>query len=302
MKAVVVHEYGNPEVLKYEDFPSPVLRPAEVLIHIAATSINPIDLKIRSGAVRKQVPLSFPAVLGLDVSGTVEDVGPGVTNFAYGDKVFAHSVQTYATHCVVKAQNLAKIPKELDTIDAAALPTVTTTGAQLAELALKHGAGETVLITGAVGNVGRSAMCVAKEKGATVIAGVRKNQVDEALASGADQAVALDDESALEALQSVDSIADTIGGPIADRLIVKVKPGGIFASVLGGPAAAASNPQVQVKTMRVKQDPIGLLRMAYAVVERRLTIPMGPRYALKDAAKAHAAAENGVAGKILLVP
>jgi NADPH:quinone reductase-like Zn-dependent oxidoreductase len=302
MKAVVVNEYGNPEVLKYEEFPTPAVQPGEVLIHIAATSINPIDLKMRSGAVKEWFPLTFPAILGLDVSGTVEDVGPGVTNFTYGDKVFAHSVQSYATHCVVKAQNLAKVPSELDLLDAAALPTVTTTGAQLADLALGQGAGKLVLITGAAGNVGRSAVCAAKEKGATVIAGVRKNQADEALAAGADRVVALDDKDAVEALHSIDSVADTIGGPIADLLISKIKPGGIFASVLGSPAAAASNPQVQVKTMQVKQDPVGLVRMAYAVVEGRLTIPMGQRFALKDAAKAHAAAESGVAGKILLVP
>jgi NADPH:quinone reductase-like Zn-dependent oxidoreductase len=302
MKAVVMHEYGNPEVLKYEDFSDPVLKPDEVLIHVAATSINPIDLKMRSGAVKQWLPLSFPAVLGLDVSGTVENVGPGVTTFAYGDKVFAHSVQTYATHCVVKAKNIAKVPNELDLLDAAALPTVTTTGAQLADLAIGQGVGKLILITGAAGNVGRSAICAGKEKGATVIAGVRKNQADEALAAGADQVVALDDDGALESLHLVDSVADTIGGPIADLLIAKIKPGGIFASVLGAPAAAASNPQVQVKTMQVKQDPIGLLRMAYAVVEGRLEIPMGQRFALKDVAKAHAVVEGGAAGKILLIP
>jgi len=302
MKAVVMHRYGGPEVLTYEEFADPAVQAGEVLVHVAATSVNPFDVKIRSGALKDLLPLTFPAILGLDVSGTVEEVGPGLTGFAYGDKVFAHTLQgTYATHCIVKAQDLAKVPEELDLIEAAALPTVTTTGAQLAALALREGAGETVLITGAAGNVGRSAICVAKEKGATVIAGVLKRQAEEALAAGADQVVALDDEKALENLEMVDSVADTISGPVAARLIAKIKPGGIFASVLGAPATATAYPQVQVKVMQVKTDPMTQLRMAYAVVERRLAIPLGERFELKDAAKAHAAAEKGARGKLMLL-
>jgi len=302
MKAVVMHQYGGPEVLSYEEFPEPAVQKGEVLVHVAAASVNPFDLKIRSGALKDLWPLTFPAILGLDVSGTVEEVGAGLTGFAYGDKVFAHTLQgTYATHCIVKAQDLAKVPEELDLIEAAALPTVTTTGAQLAALAVRQGAGETVLITGAAGNVGRSAICVAKEKGATVIAAVLRRQIDEALAAGADQVVALDDENAFESLELVDSVADTINGPVAGKLIAKIKPGGIFASVLGAPAAAAAYPQVQVETMQVKTDPMTQLRMAYAVVEHRLAIPLGERFELKDAAKAHAADEKGARGKLLLV-
>jgi NADPH:quinone reductase-like Zn-dependent oxidoreductase len=301
MKAVVLHEYGAAETLRYEEFPDPSLGAGEVLVHIAATSINPIDLRIRSGAVKNLFPLEFPAILGLDLSGTVEEVGPGVEGFSYGDKVFAHAVRTYASHCVVKASLLAKVPEEVDLIEAAALPTVTTTGAQLAALALKQDDGETILVAGAVGNVGRSAVCTAKERGATVFAGVLKRQLHEALAAGADRAVALDDPKDLEQLPAVDAIADTIGGRVADALIGKVKSGGVFASVLGPPSTASSHPEVQVKTMQVKSEPVTLLRMTYAVVEGRLKIPLGPRFQLKDAAKAHAAAENRVAGKILLV-
>jgi NADPH:quinone reductase-like Zn-dependent oxidoreductase len=301
MNAAVLHRYGGAEALQYEEFLDPTLGAGEVLVHTAATSINPIDLRIRSGAVRDLFPLEFPAILGLDLSGTVEEVGPGVEGFSSGDKVFAHAVRTYASHCVVKAGQLAKVPEELDVIEAAALPTVTTTGAQLVALALKQGDGETILVAGAVGNVGRSAVCTAKERGATVIAGVLKRQVDEALAAGADRAVALDNPRDLEQLPTVDAVADTIGGLVGDVLIGKVKPGGVFASVLGPPSTASRYSEVAVKTMQVKSDPVTLLRMAYAVVEGRLEIPLGPRFPLKDAAKAHAAAENRVAGKILLV-
>jgi NADPH:quinone reductase-like Zn-dependent oxidoreductase len=128
-----------------------------------------------------------------------------------------------------------------------------------------------------------------------------RRQIEAALAAGADRAVALDDPKALEELQPVDGITDTISGPLADVLIGKVKRGGVFASVLGPPSTASKYPEVEIKTMQVKADAITQLRMAYAVLEGRLTIPLGPRFALKDAAKAHSAAEQGTAGKILLV-
>ena len=158
MKAAVIHAYGGPEVLKYEDYPDPTPGSGEVLVRVAASSINPIDLKNRSGAVKEFFPVAFPGILGLDVSGIVEAVGSGVETFVPGDKVFGHATQTYASFCVVKASELAGIPTGMDPGDAAALPTVTMTGAQLAELALDGTQGRTVLVTGAVGNVGRRAL------------------------------------------------------------------------------------------------------------------------------------------------
>ena len=136
MKAIVIQGYGGLEVLKYEDYPDPVPGVGEVLVRVAASSVNPFDFKIRSGSLKDFFSLTFPAILGLDVSGTVESLGLGVTTFARGDKVFAHASQTYAALCVVKATDLAKIPDGADVVDIAALPTVTTTGAQLASLAL----------------------------------------------------------------------------------------------------------------------------------------------------------------------
>jgi NADPH:quinone reductase-like Zn-dependent oxidoreductase len=301
MKAIVIHGYGSPEVLKYEDYQDPVPGPGEVLVKVAASSVNPFDFKVRSGAMKDFIPLTFPAVLGIDVSGTVESVGPGVTTFAPGDKVFAITSQAYATRCLVKATVLAKIPEGANLVETAALPTVTTTGAQLASLALGGHSGVTVLVTGAVGNVGRSAVYTAKSRGATVIAGVLKRHVAKAQAIGADNVVALDDAQALKGLGPIDAVADTVGGPTADAVIKKVKSGGIFASVLGPPSTAASYPKVQVKTMAVTPDPVLLLEMAEAVQKGAFSIPLGQKFALADAAKAHAAAEKGSAGKILLL-
>ena len=121
-------------------------------------------------------PIKFPGVIGLDVSGTIVSIGHEVHGFAVGDPVFGMANHTYAQLCVVKATNLAHIPEGLDMAGAAALPTVTTTGNQLISLGTGVTTGQTVLVSGAVGNVGRSAVFTAKVRGAVVIAGVQKNK------------------------------------------------------------------------------------------------------------------------------
>src|SRR5450755_4563386 len=117
MKAIVVTEYGGPEVLKFEDYPDPVPEPGEVLVRVAATSVNPIDYKRRAGLTKDFYPMTFPGLIGVDISGTVVKVGPGVEGFSAGDQVFAMADNTYAELCVVKADALAKIPENLDLIE-----------------------------------------------------------------------------------------------------------------------------------------------------------------------------------------
>src|ERR1700691_1781467 len=128
MKAVVVHEYGGPEVLKFEDYPDPVPGSGEVLVRVSATSVNPIDYKRREGKTKDFYPIKFPGLIGVDVAGTVLTLGPGVEDFHRGDRVLAVADNTYAELCVVKATNLARLPEGLDLIEATALPLVTTTG------------------------------------------------------------------------------------------------------------------------------------------------------------------------------
>ena len=193
MKAVLLYEYGGPDKLKYEDVSDPVAKQNQVLVRVAATSVNPIDYKMRSGAVKNFFPLELPAILGRDVAGIVRELGPGVTNFKPGDKVMAIATKTYAEQTVVAANDLALVPDKLDLVKAAALPLVTLTGNQLITRGTKIQAGQTVLVTGAVGNVGRSAVWTAKKAGAKVIAGVKKSQMKEAATLGADQVLALDD-------------------------------------------------------------------------------------------------------------
>jgi len=301
MKAIVVHEYGGPEVLKFEEYPDPVPGPGEVLVRVAAASVNPIDYKRRAGLTKDFYPMTFPGLIGVDMSGTVVKVGPGVAAFTAGNRVFAMADNTYAELCVVKANVLADIPEGLDLIEAAALPLVTTTGNQLLS-ATGVTAGQTVMVVGAVGGVGRSAVFTAKERGATVIAGVLKRQMDQAKTVGADQVVATDDDTAIANLPPLDAIADAVGGRTAEKLIARVKPGGVFASVLGAPQNAAKYPSVKVAPVFSQFDRKTLEFMAEAVRDGKLVIPISQKRPLSEAAEAQAAAEKGGIGKILLVP
>jgi NADPH:quinone reductase-like Zn-dependent oxidoreductase len=300
MKAIFVHQYGGPEVLKVEDYPDPAPGGGEVLVRVAAASVNPIDYKRRAGLTKDFYPMQFPGLIGVDMSGTVVKIGAGVEGFSVGDHVFAVADNTYAELCVVKAAVLAKIPKGLDLVRAAALPLATTTGNQLTS-ATRIKAGQTAMVLGAVGNVGRSAVFTAKERGAAVIAGVLKRQMDETKTVGADQVVATDDAAGIANLPPLDAVADTVGGGTAEKLIAKVKPGGIFASVVGVPRNAAEHPSVKAVFVFSKFDRKTLEFMAEAVRDGKLVIPISQTLPLSEAADAQAAAEKGGVGKILLL-
>jgi NADPH:quinone reductase-like Zn-dependent oxidoreductase len=300
MKAIVVHQYGGPEVLKWEDYPDPVPGSGEVLVRVAASSVNPIDYKRRAGLTKDFYPMKFPGLIGVDVSGTVAGVGPEVEDFTVGNRVFAIADNTYAELCVVKADSLADSPEGLDLVRAAALPLVTVTGNQLLS-ATGIKAGQTVLVVGAAGGVGRSAVYTAKSRGATVIAGILKRQFDQTKTIGADQFVATDDGTAIAHLMQVDAIADAVGGRTAEKLIAKVKTEGVYASVVGAPKNASDYPSVRVEKVFSHFDRETLEFMAEAVRDGKLVIPIGKEKSLSEAAEAHAEAEKGGAGKILLV-
>jgi len=301
MKAVVLHEYGGPEKLKYEEVADPVAGEGQVLVRVAATSVNPIDYKLRSGIFKDFMPLTFPAILGNDFSGIVRAVGAGVSGFAVGDKVMGMADSSDAELVAAKVGSVTHLPDGLDLVEAAALPVVTLTGEQLITKGTKIQAGQTVLVSGAVGSVGRSAVWAAKQAGAVVIAGVRKSQVQEAAAVGADQVLALDDASAMEKLGFIDAVADTVGGKTAEMLLGKVKPGGVFASVVGAPGNAALHPTVKVEAVVMQADAVRIRALAEAVAAKRLVIPIDRMVPLAEAGEAQAAAAKGGIGKVLLL-
>ena len=302
MKASVLHAYGGPEVMRYEDFPDPVAASGEVLLRVAAASINPVDLLQRSGATAAYLPVQFPGVIGWDVSGTVEALGSGVVDFHIGDRVMAWAFHTFAELVAVETGLLARVPDKLDLLDAAALPLVATTGSQLISVASGLIPGQTVLVSGANGSVGRSAVFTALDQGAHVIAAVMARQQAEAQSLGAHAVVALDDPAAFAALPQVDIVANCVRGETAERLMGKVKQGGTFASVTGAPANAKRYASVRVVEFVSKQSPQTMTYIAEAVSAGKMAIPIDRRIPLRETAAGMVAVAKGGIGKVLLVP
>ena len=303
MKAVVLHEYGGPENLKFEDnVAEPQVSGNTVLIAAVAASVNPIDWKLRSGAMQKMRPLTFPAILGRDVSGIVRAVGVNVKHFKVGDRVLALSNKTYAELVAVDDSDVTHLPDGLDLADAAAIPLISLTGDQLVRLATSVQKGQTVLITGALGSVGRAAVHTAKKIGAQVIAGVRGKELADARALGVSDVLAIDDDQAIEKFSLVDAVADTVGGDVAAKLLARVKPGGSFGYTAMLPeSAAAKNPTVKITRVGALPDPSKVREFADDVRDGKFVLPIGRRMPLRDAAEAQVLGEKGGIGKIILL-
>lgn len=302
MKAVVLEEFGDVDKLQIEDVDDPEVGTGEVLVRVRATSINPVDWKIRRGDSKGRNPVELPAILGRDLAGEVERVGPGVTGFNKGQRVMALAAGTYAELTTAKADVLAPIPEKLTFEQAAALPLVLTTGAQLIERAIKITAGQRVLVLGALGGVGRTAVHVALQHGAHVIAGVRTNQIEQAKLLPAQEVVAVDDEDALYKLHDLDAVADAVGGTVAGRAIKTLKAGGVFGTVLAPPKDAEQLP-VEIRTMRAEPDASRLYELADDVARGSLIIPIAKVLPLDQIREAQREAEEGHPhGKIILKP
>ncbi|HLY01651.1 MAG TPA: NADP-dependent oxidoreductase [Candidatus Cybelea sp.] len=302
MKASVVTAYGGPEVMKYQDMPDPKPGLDDVLVKAAGIGINPEDMLERNGVLKDRWQLQFPAIIGLDVSGTVVATGDGVTDLKVGERVCGWSYHTYAELVCDKAILFAKVPETMDLVDAAAIPLVGVTGSQLVSVAGGLQPGQTVLVSGAAGAVGRCAVYKAKVSGGHVIAGVLRSQLDQADSIGADETIALDDPAAFAAMPQVDIVANTLRGRSATDLLAKVKDGGTFASVTGEPDGAKDYSKVRVVPFRSKQDRAGIAFIADAVNAGKMSIPIGRREALENAGAAQAEFTKGGIGKVLLVP
>ena len=300
MKAVVLHEYGPPANLKYEDFETPKPNEGEVLVQVHAAGVNPIDWKIRSGAMKNLFPTPFPAILGYDIAGVVSEVGKGVSGFAAGDRVFARTSGAYAEFAVVKASELARVPEKLDLTIAAALPVVSTTADQLIREQAEVKSGQTILLTGALGSVGRIALFCALEQGAHVIAGVRKKQIDEAMSLGATKAIDIGDDSAIASLGLLDAVTDTIGGAFGSKLLAHIRRGGTYATVVGPPQDSAHYPQVRIRAFGSHADASSMIHYAEAIRDGKLALPIDAVLPLAEASVAHEKGEKGGVGKILL--
>jgi NADPH:quinone reductase-like Zn-dependent oxidoreductase len=305
MKAVRLYEYGPPKNLKYEtDVPDPVIGGDDVLVATTATSINPVDWKMRSGEAKGRFPVTFPAILGRDVSGLVRAVGLNVRGVTMGQRVMGFSRNgTYAELVVIPGSELTHIPDGVDMIEAAALPLVVLTGDQVVREACALKKDQSVLVTGALGSVGRAAVHSALKLGAHVIAGVRTHRVEQAKSElGAHAVVAIDDDEALKGLGKVDAIADTIGGAAATALLVHLKDGGICGTVVTPLPDGALFPNIRVIRQQAHPDPSKVREFADDYRDGKFKLPIARRFELSEAAEAQAFAEKGGAGgKVLMI-
>jgi NADPH:quinone reductase-like Zn-dependent oxidoreductase len=301
MKAVLLHGYGDVTRFSYEDAPMPVPASGEVLVKTIAVSINPVDWKIRRGDLKERMPINFPAILGRDLSGEVLALGESVTDLKIGDRVFGLVNQSYAEYVACKSEDLARTPSDLDAIDAAALPLVLLTGAQVIEVGIHPRPGETILITGAMGGVGRTAVHVAKQHGVHVIAGVRSSQMQEAKALGADRVIALDDKKDIADLPELDAVADMVGHEAIDRILPHIRKNGVLATVVGAPESANGR-DLRVLAVWAQPDAARLEQLGLEVAKGLFSIPISRKLKLSQIGEAQQLAEKGGIGKIVLTP
>jgi NADPH:quinone reductase-like Zn-dependent oxidoreductase len=300
MRAALLTEYGDVDKLEIRDVPEPEPGPGEVKVRVAASSINPIDYWMRSGRLRDQFPVALPAILGRDVSGEVVAVGHGVAALRVGSRVLGLASGAHAEYVVAGEQTLAELPPSLDLVDAAALPLVALTGWQLIDEAVMPRAGDVVLVTGALGSVGRAAVYAAVARGAKVLAGVRRQRKPDARKLDVADTIALDDDGDVERMPRLDAIANAMTpGPALQRLLDKVKPGGTIGSVTGEPAGAKERGLV-VRAHVVHPDPGKLAELARAAADGSLVIPIAMRVPLAQIREAHSMAEKGAEGKVVL--
>jgi NADPH:quinone reductase-like Zn-dependent oxidoreductase len=306
-RAAQLVAYGDADLFRISDTVVGAPRPGEVRIRVAGAAVNPVDIKARRGVLHVFVPLAFPAQLGGDVAGVVEAVGPGVTDFAIGDRVagmlnpFAKGA--YASHIRAPANSLAKVPDDLDLADAAAAPTGVLTGSQLVELGIRPRAGDRVLIAGAAGSTGRAAVMAALDAGAEVYAGIRASAAEHIADLPVRAIVDLADEEALEAAGPFDAVGDTVGGDVAEGLFAHLKPHGVLASIAVPPPVPPSGATQRFCSLTVTFDRARLERFYREWATGLRHVPIATRLPLASVGEAHKAMEEGgLGGKIILTP
>ena len=307
MRVMQFDKYGPPEVFYAAEVERPRAGAGEVLIEIKAIGTNPADTYGRYGKYAQRGAVQFPRIVGFDVAGIVAAVGDGVEDFRIGDRIAATTrTGAYATYAVALTKHCAKLPYGFAFDAAAALPCAGLTGVQLIEEGLpKLKAGQTVLVSGATGSVGRFALYAARAKGAKVIAAVRPAYADEARALGAETAISTDGD--LPANFRVDHMADTIGGKVAAKLCPAIAPGGTLITSTTSPAGGPGiDPEgLPIKPVRLQYHPDGqrLAQLISDVNDGKVVMPIAKRLPLTDAAEAHRLIEKGGSGgKIILIP
>lgn len=240
MKAVAMHAYGGPEVLKYEDAARPDPATGEVLVRVHAAAVNPVDWKVRAGHLRGFLNYSLPLIPGWDLSGVVEATGAGVTDWKQGDAVYARPDLrrngAYAEYIAVRASELGHKPRSIDHVQASAIPLACLTAWQALFDAGGLKAGQRVLIHAAAGGVGTFAVQLAKWKGAHVVGTASERNHAFLRELGADEVIDYTKTNFEEVVRDVDVVLDTLAGQTRDRSWNVLKKDGILVSILGQPS------------------------------------------------------------------
>jgi NADPH:quinone reductase-like Zn-dependent oxidoreductase len=311
MKAIQFHEYGGPEVLRYEEVETPVPGNGQVRIRVAATSFNGVDGNIRAGNMQGPMPLTLPHIPGLDVSGAVEALGKDVENFSVGDKVIGFLPFTdqgaSAEYVVASAENLAAAPTSIELADAAALPLVGLTAWQALFEHAELKAGQRILINGAGGAVGGYAVQLAKAEGAYVIATGSPRSSEQLKEAGADEII---DHTSTDVTTAVTEPVDVLLNlaPIDPEMFTKlarlVLVGGVVVNTtVWMPAPADKERKVRGIDMYVRNDAKQLSELVARVDSGDLKVAVGERVALADLPSVHSRASIGdLAGKVIVLP
>jgi NADPH:quinone reductase-like Zn-dependent oxidoreductase len=297
MRAVLLRETGDPDVLRLEEVERPEPGEGEVLIAVRAASINPIDWKYRRGLAEKQLP----AVLGNDVSGTVEL--SRAADYAEGDEVFGISPSGgYAEFATAPAALIAKKPAGVTHEQAAAIPVAGMTAWQALFDRGGLGRGQTALIAGAAGGVGHLAVQFAKHAGAQAIGTGSARNRDFVLGLGADEYVDYTAQDVTEAVHDVDLAFDTVGGETTQTLVATVREGGVIVTIAGPPPQQeAAERGVRADLLIMSPDSVQLARIAELVAGGEVHVEIEQTFALAEVAKAHERSESGhVRGKLIL--
>lgn len=241
MKAIVLHKYGGPEALTYEDTARPEPKDDEVLIRVVAASVNPVDVAIRSGKYAQYFHTRLPLIPGMDAAGVIEKAGSKITGLKAGDAVYAFFTLQgeggYAEYVVAKENEVARKPSAITYEQAAAVPAVGSTAWQALMDAAHLDAGQTVLIHGGSGGVGHMAIQIAKARGARVIATASTANQDFLKKLGADETIDYTKTKFEDVVKDVDVVLDAVGGETLTKSYGVVKKGGIIVTIADEPNA-----------------------------------------------------------------
>jgi len=303
MKAAYIEKFGGPEVLKVGDLPDPSAGPGQIVVDVAAASINAADWKVRAGEYKQA---NFPLILGRDFSGTVSALGSGVTDLKVGDEVFGVLETgrdgTYCEKIAIGAAVVGKKPAALSHVDAAALALTGLTAICAIEEALKLKKGETILIQGGAGGVASFAIQLAKHIGARVITTASAANVAYLRGLGADEVIDYNATDFTKAVKNVDAAFDTVGGDVATRTFAVLKPGGRAAFIAsGGQAPKPERSDVTAIRPAVPRTRKHMERVAELHRSGAIKVPDVTLFPLADAAKALGVSEGRhFNGKLIL--